>query len=81
MMTKILIVAVVIVAAYFLMRGIRRKTDDDRGQPPRPEGGDMVRCLRCGIHLPRDEALGSPESYFCTAEHQREYRDDHRDRG
>ncbi|MGA0023466.1 MAG: PP0621 family protein [Burkholderiales bacterium] len=81
MMTKILLVAVVIVAAFFLARGLRRRVDDGREQPPRQGGGDMVRCARCGIHLPRDEALGSTESYFCSADHEREFQDNHRDRG
>lgn len=74
-MTKYLLVAVVIVVVFFLMRSVRRKAGQERPQAPSPEGGDMVRCSRCGIHLPRNEAVGATELFFCSAEHEREYRD------
>jgi len=30
---------------------------------------DMVRCARCGLNLPRSEALGSSRAWACSAEH------------
>ncbi len=75
MITKILLVAIVIVAAFFLIRGLRKPSDNDPSRSSRTGGGDMVRCLHCGVHIPREEALGSEGRYFCSENHQREYRD------
>ena len=74
-MTKYLLVAIVIAVVIFLMRGVRRNATQDRPPPSASGGGDMVRCARCGIHLPRDEAVSTPERFFCSADHEREYRD------
>lgn len=30
----------------------------------------MVRCAHCELYLPEDEALGSGEQRYCSAEHQ-----------
>lgn len=32
---------------------------------------DMVRCARCGVHLPRSESLTRSGDFFCSAEHMR----------
>lgn len=29
----------------------------------------MVRCLICGVHLPRSEAIASRGEMFCSREH------------
>ncbi len=34
----------------------------------------MVRCARCGIHIPRAEGVAAEGHYFCSAEHEREFR-------
>lgn len=73
-MTKFLLVAIVIAVVIFLMRGSRRNASRDR-PPPSQSGGDMVRCARCGIHLPREEAVAATERFFCSDDHEREYRD------
>lgn len=36
--------------------------------PPEPKG--MIACARCGLHLPRDEALPGRGGQFCSAEHR-----------
>lgn len=74
-MAKILLVTIVIVVAYFLMRGFRRPADQDRTDANGTHGGDMVRCARCGIHVPREEAKASADLFFCSEKHEHEYRD------
>ena len=32
---------------------------------------DMVRCERCGVHLPRSESVTSQGRFYCCDEHRR----------
>lgn len=75
MITKILLVVIVVLAAFFLMRGLRRPSGHDSSRTSGTEGGDMVRCSHCGVHVPREEALGSAGQFFCSENHLQEYRD------
>jgi uncharacterized protein len=31
----------------------------------------MVRCIHCGVHLPRSESITSEGKFFCSEEHRR----------
>jgi len=31
---------------------------------------EMVRCDACGINIPKSEAIGSEELWFCSEEHR-----------
>jgi uncharacterized protein len=48
----------------------RRPPRDDAA--PRATGGpeEMSRCARCGVHLPRSEALLASGQLYCSAEHR-----------
>jgi uncharacterized protein len=68
LMSKILLFALVAVIAYFAFRFFRR---------PRPPAGpdasaseSMVACARCGVHVPRSEALENAGRFFCSEEHR-----------
>jgi uncharacterized protein len=38
--------------------------------PSKPESlASLVACTKCGVHLPRQEAIERRGQYFCTAEH------------
>lgn len=39
---------------------------------PKGEVEDMVRCARCGVHLPRSESILSGGEFYCSEEHRRE---------
>lgn len=68
-MGKLLILVLVVLAAYFLWRGLRRD-----GEPPKNATGDgerMVDCSQCGVHLPVSEAVEAKGRYFCSDEHRR----------
>lgn len=43
------------------------------GRNPAAGGGlvQLVSCARCGLQLPRDEALGSDQLFFCGEAHAR----------
>lgn len=44
---------------------------DDQERPSSPAQEDMVRCVRCAVHLPRSEAILSNGEFFCCDEHRR----------
>ena len=69
-MGKYLLLLVGIVVVYWLVRSAaRRHALRDREDKIASE--DMVRCVECGVHLPRGESLVARGQYFCCAEHQR----------
>lgn len=36
----------------------------------RHEGGEMVRCRWCEVHVPEQEALRDQEQWFCSSAHR-----------
>ncbi len=72
-MTKILLIAIAFAVAFWLLRGMRRRAQDDAHAHGEPGAEDMVRCARCGIHLPRGESVASEQQYFCSTDHEREF--------
>ena len=76
-MSKILLIAIVVAVVFWLLRNHRRRADHHMQRPPDPQAEDMVNCAHCGVHLPRGEGIVSGASYFCSAEHEREFRAKH----
>lgn len=75
-MAKLLVVLLVVAVALWALlsrtRGTRRKTEEPRR--PRPSDGagaaqDMVRCARCGVHLPAGDAVQAGGATYCGTEH------------
>jgi uncharacterized protein len=45
-------------------------TASDEAKPPTQERlASLISCAKCGLHLPRQEAIERRGQYFCTAEH------------
>jgi uncharacterized protein len=66
-MSRILFLLAAAFVVYYLLRSLRR--------PPRPEAPavkeeDMVACARCGVNLPRSEALEKGGEFYCCAAHR-----------
>jgi uncharacterized protein len=70
-LTKIILLALGLLAVYWILRSYRRRVDRGAGKPPAAGGEDMVQCAQCGVHLPRSESITTQGEFFCTAEHQR----------
>ncbi|HTT39474.1 MAG TPA: PP0621 family protein [Burkholderiales bacterium] len=75
-MAKFLLLIALAIFAYLLLKGLRRDAKQDGSvrasqsrDEPVPE--DMVRCARCGVHLPRSESFTSRGQFFCSDEHRR----------
>ena len=68
-MGKIILFLVLAFVAYLVIKGaVRRSRPPAAGDRP-PE--HMVACRRCGVNLPRSEALEEDGCFFCSDEHRR----------
>jgi uncharacterized protein len=66
---RLLFWVLLVVLAAIVVRRLTRKPPARR--PSRRPAQRMVRCARCGIHVPEAEAVGDGERLFCSVEHQR----------
>lgn len=73
-MAKIILLALGLLAVYWILKSYRRRVDRGARKPPAAAGEDMVQCAQCGVHLPRSESITTQSSFYCTAEHQRAHR-------
>jgi len=68
-LAKIILVVLGLLLAYWLLRGYRRHIE--RGNAPSAGATeDMVRCERCGVHLPRSESVAAQGKHYCSVEHR-----------
>ena len=69
-MGKLLLLIIAIIVVYFVLTGFARKRRKRAGTPA--PGETMVPCARCGVNLPRSEALeAAGGGFFCSEEHRR----------
>lgn len=66
-MGKWLFLIVFLAAAYLLFKSTRGARSRPRQKSSKTES--MVACDRCGIHLPRSEAVEQNGRYFCCKDH------------
>ena len=67
-MARILLLIIIVFALYLLFRGFFRAQTKDKPQPPQAssaKGEDMIACSRCGVNLPRSEALEEAGRLVC----------------
>lgn len=67
-MSKVILLLVLALVAYVLIKGAarRRRPPAAAGRPPE----HMVACSRCGVNLPRSEALEEDGRFYCSEEHR-----------
>lgn len=70
-MTKILVWVLVILAVLVGLRLIniakaKRRTGTGNGRSHERQAEAMVRCVRCGMYLPRAEATEGPAGPVCS---------------
>jgi uncharacterized protein len=69
---KIILLVLGVALVYWILKSYRRSIERTSAPPP-ARNEDMVRCERCGVHLPRSEGLLAQGRFYCTPEHQREH--------
>jgi uncharacterized protein len=72
-MAKFLLLLVIgLLVGLWVAKRYRKRSDArDAATPRRDE--DMVRCAKCGVHLPRSESIMTRGSYYCSPEHERQH--------
>lgn len=73
---KYLLVAAVVLVAFWIWRNNRRADQAAPPPPPRSRAvgqpAPMVACSHCGMHLPADEAVQGRAGSYCCQEHRRQ---------
>ncbi|MEL7560883.1 PP0621 family protein [Stutzerimonas chloritidismutans] len=64
---RLLFWIILIAAAFWLWRRLTSKpTASDK---PKETTVMTVRCVQCGVHLPREQALQSHDRWYCSQAH------------
>jgi uncharacterized protein len=68
-MSRLLLIVAIIAVIYWWFKSVR-KQQPRQDEPLRTE--DMVRCVRCGVHLPKNESFFAGGKYYCSEAHSRD---------
>ena len=68
-MGRLIVLIVLVVLAVWAIRRAIRATRMGEKKPPLQQ--DLVRCARCGVHLPRNDAREAGGRLYCGEEHAR----------
>jgi uncharacterized protein len=72
-MGRLLVLIVLVVLAVWLVRRALRPPGPRAGVAEKKAiEGELVACARCGLNLPRGEALSAGDSLYCSEEHARQ---------
>lgn len=65
MIVRIIFLGIVVALLVYLYRRLRQPAIE----APKHGYADTVSCARCGLTLPKDEALKEGDKYYCCQEH------------
>lgn len=68
-MSRLLFLAAVIAIVYWLLKSYRKQLPREDNASMQAE--DMVRCVHCGVHLPKHEGIQAGGKFYCSEEHRR----------
>jgi len=73
---KYLLVLAVVVVAIWIWRQNRREEAREQAAAARPRAvpgpaQPMLRCARCGVHLPAADAVAGRQGSYCSEAHRR----------
>ncbi|AEJ02149.1 hypothetical protein Nit79A3_2377 [Nitrosomonas sp. Is79A3] len=70
-MGKLIFYILIAVLIYWILKIRQPKQKETEVLPESAE--DMVNCAYCGVYLPKTEAVGNHNKYFCCNEHSHLY--------
>lgn len=73
-MSRLLFFVVVIAVVYWLLKSYSKQLSKEDEDTPR-QAEDMVRCVHCGVHLPKHESILAGNEYYCSEAHRRAHYD------
>lgn len=74
MLGRLILLLLLVALVYGMVRRHQRRMTMQDTPASLPATEDMVRCVQCGIHLPRSEGVLSAQKIFCCVEHRDAYR-------
>ena len=76
-MSRLLLIVVVVAVVFWLFKSYRKRLpkEDVSGEEISGQAEDMVRCVHCGVHLPKRESVLAGDKYYCSEEHRRIHAD------
>ncbi|MET1081097.1 MAG: PP0621 family protein [Pseudomonas sp.] len=63
-LSRLLFWLAITLAALWLWRRLSRRT-----APTQQIAAPMVRCVHCGVHVPREQALRQQDHWYCCQTH------------
>lgn len=69
-MSRLIFFVAIAVVVYVLLKSYRKNSTPPQSQT---QTEDMVRCLQCGVHVPRSESVQADGKNFCCAAHRDAY--------
>lgn len=69
-MSRLLFFVAIAVVIYVLLKSYRKNSTPPQ-TPVQTE--DMVRCLQCGVHVPKSDSVQADGKNFCCAVHRDAY--------
>ena len=69
---RLLALSLLVAVLVFLIRGVRKRLTHkpNASNKAKPSiNQDMVACHRCGLHIPKSEAVIKEDHYYCCREH------------
>ncbi len=67
-MGKILLLGVIVWCVLTIVKRYQKSLSYPP-QDQQTETEDMVRCARCGVHIPKKESLSINQQYYCCETH------------
>jgi uncharacterized protein len=73
-MSRLLFFAAIAAVVYVLLKTYRNRLSGGKtpggGEEPTP-AENMVRCVYCGVHLPKSESMLADGQFYCCDAHRR----------
>ena len=73
-MFRNLILLIAVIAAAWLVSRMLKKNLSKPSQRTKIESQNMVKCERCEVYLPQDQAIEDNGHYFCSTQHLEDWR-------
>lgn len=72
-MSRLLFIIAVAVVVYLLLKSFRNRMSGKNTSIENPplQAEDMVRCVHCGVHLPKHESIMVDSKFYCSKAHHR----------
>jgi uncharacterized protein len=69
-MSRLLFFLAIAAVVYWLLKTYRKQPP---GQDVPDTTEDMVRCVQCGVHLPKSESILADGKFYCSDVHRRQH--------